>query len=665
MKRLRYIGKDFAWIEWGPEEIRRAAEETLEEKTRAYRTVKSILAEKRTFENTVYAIEASNHGAWRMHAVALLMNVSPRQDVREAAKEAAEMSDKALVDIEYDADLYRAVKEYEAQGVRLAGPEAKLFRDMLRDYRRMGFDLPEDRRTLLKDNLKRLAELTTRFGKNINDYKDRIFVSKEDLKGLPENYIASLKRNEQGEYQVTLEYPDSVPFMENAESAEKRKELAEKLARKGGEENMLVAEEILRLRDENARLLGYADHAAFRSEPRMAKNKETVLGFIRGLMDKLSASREKELAELAGLKQRLTGEAEARVEFYDTAYLSNQLKKEKFAVDDELVREYFPLETVREGMFRIYSVLFSVEFEPIRDVVLWHEDARLYAVKDLEGNILSYFVMDLHPREGKYGHAAAFNIISGRQASFSDETYVPPLACLVTNFPKPGAENPSLLSQSEVETFLHEFGHIMHKTLTEARYLSQAGSATAWDFVEAPSQMLEHWAWSKETLSLLSRHYRTGEPLPDTLLENMLLAKNHMIAFWTMRQLALAFYDMRIHTEPPRGREELNRLHREIFEKYLGVRPPETSLFLSGFGHFGGGYDAGYYSYMWAKVYAVDMFTRFEKAGLLDPETGRAYREEILSVGSSREEMDSVRAFLGREPSDEAFLKDIGIVPGA
>lgn len=659
MKRLEYTQKDFQWTQWTPDEIRKELRKSLDEKRKVYAGVKNVPASERTFENTIYAIESSNHGMWRAHAASVLMNMSPIKEVRDAAKDALEALEKELVDIEYDETLYRAVKEYEAKQEPLSGADEKLFNDLLRSYRRMGFELQSEKREALKANLKKLAALSSQFSKTINDYQDSIAVTKEELKGLPENYIASLKQNNEGKYIVTLEYPDFIPFMENAENAEKREELSTKYWRKGGEENSRVAEEILRLRQENAELLGYSSHAAFQTEVKMVKNTKTATGFVLELMQKVEAGVKEEMQELQDLKKRLTGDEKAHVEFYDIAYLSNRLKKEKFSVDSEKVREYFPLDEVKAGTFHIYSELFSVTFEKVPRVMLWHEDVDLYAVKNLDGKVVSYFATDLYPREGKYGHAAAFNVISGRNLSYADDAYVTPFATMVANFPKPG-ENPSLLSHDEVETFFHEFGHIMHEILTECRYQSQSGFSTAWDFVEAPSQMLEHWVWNKETLAILSGHYKTGENLPDELLDNMLKAKNHMIAYWVMRQLTFALFDMEIHTEEPKSAKVLNWHYRDIVKKYIGVMLPEDSLFLSGFGHFSG-YDAGYYGYMWSKVYAVDMFTRFEKEGLLNPKTGGDYRREILAVGSSRDEMESVRAFLKREPSDEAFLKEIGL----
>jgi len=279
-------------------------------------------------------------------------------------------------------------------------------------------------------------------------------------------------------------------------------------------------------------------------------------------------------------------------------------------------------------------------------------------MRELNGDSIAYFLLDLYPREGKYGHAAVFPIIPGHVETLSSATYAAPVAVMLANFPKPSENAPSLMAHSEVVTFFHEFGHIMHNTLTNARFASQAGTSVAWDFVEAPSQMLENWAWDKEVLRIISSHRETGEALPEAMLENMLHAKHHMIAHWTMRQMIFALYDMRLHTRGIEG--ELNEEYAQLVAEHTGIRLPEEQMFLAGFGHLMG-YDAGYYGYMWSEVYAADMFSRFEREGILNPQVGMAYRKHVLERGSSRDEMRSVEGFLGRKANNEAFLRRMGL----
>ena len=373
---------------------------------------------------------------------------------------------------------------------------------------------------------------------------------------------------------------------------------------------------------------------------------------------------EEEFKEILLLKREITKNPKATLDYYDVsniqAYNMSELKKRKFGIDNEKVREYFPLEVVKRGTLEIYSKLFSVKFVKLFGYPTWHKDVEVYAVRE-NGKTVAYFMFDLYPREGKYGHAAVFDIIPGRvSVEKGKEKYNPPVACMVTNFKKPTKAMPSLLTHDEMETFFHEFGHVVHVVLTKARYASQSGANVAIDFVEAPSQMLEHWVWDKKMLNILSGHYKNpAKKLPKILLDNLLAAKNHMIAFWAVRQLVLASLDMEVHTSS--AVKDANKVLNQVMWDYFGITMPRGSIYPAGFGHIGGGYDAGYYGYMWSDVYAADMFTRFEKEGLLNKKTGADYKKWILEKGSSMDEMELVKKFLGRKPNNKAFLKERGL----
>ncbi|MDD5083990.1 MAG: Zn-dependent oligopeptidase [Candidatus Moranbacteria bacterium] len=657
MKRTEYAAQDFAWTQWTGEEIGQAAQEMLKSKWETYAAIKAIQAGERTFENTVYALEASNHILWKLHAINLLMNVSPSQDIRDTAQRWVDQVEKELVDIEYDEDMYQAVKEYEAKKEALDGPSEKLFSDMLREYRRMGFKLPKEKREELKKNLKRINELSSEFSKNINEHHDAIIVTRAELDGLSDGYIASLKQDGDN-YLVSLDYPELNPFMENATNAAKRKELMEKALHKGGSRNMEILKEVVRMRDENARILGYEHHADFRLEVKMAKDAKTVFGFMSELMGKMRGGLEKEMNELKALKHRIAPDEGEEVRFYDIAFLSSELKKERLNIDTQKVAEYFPLQKVLQGMLEVYAHLLSVKFEEVAGYPVWHEDVKVYAVRELSGDIIAYFFLDLYPREGKYGHAAVFEVITGYRKGFSGDEYTVPVASMLANFPKPSAQHPSLMTHYEAVVLFHEFGHVMHETLTKARYRSQAGFNVAWDFAEAPSQMLENWMWDKEVLAKISGHYKTGEKLPEAMLESLAAAKTFMVAYSTMRQMVMASFDMELHTRGIEG--ELNEEYAQMVAQTMGILLPQEQIFLAGWGHLMG-YDAGYYGYMWSLVYAADMFTRFEKEGVLNAKTGMEYRKWILEKGSSQDEMSLVEGFLGRTASNDAFLRSKGL----
>jgi len=663
MNRTPYTTKDFEWTKWSAPDIKKLVPEILAEKKARLAVIKKISQGEHTFENTVYAIEASDHGlSETILKIDLLQNVSPDKTIRDTAKRAIETIEKQMISIEHDPKIWAALKDYEEgtwrkERASLTDEDRKLFHDMFLEYKRMGFDLSAAEQKHLKTLEQRLAKCSNEFRHNINAYQDHILVTEEESAGLPDRYKQGLKKDKQGRYIVTLAYPDYHPFMELAENEMKRKELAEKFLRRGGEKNMSVLKEMLALRVERAKLLGYKTHADYQTELRMAKSGKTALAFSLDLLRKVEKGGKDDLEELRALKREMTGDKKATLHYYDIAYYGHELQKRRFNFDSEEVRAYFPFTRVLEGTFKIYGTLFGVTFEKLSGFPLWHPDAELYAVKTPKGEILSYFALDLYPREGKYGHAAAFGIIGGQSTTSRGDTYLAPFATMVTNFTKPTAMHPSTLSHGEVETFLHEFGHIMHCVLTTAHHSSQSGYHTAWDFVEAPSQMLEHWVWDKKPLALLSAHHETGKPLPAKLLQNLLASKKHLLRYATLRQLILGIFDLTLHTKSPTP--EPNNLYISLVKKHAGIIMPKESLFPAGFGHLDG-YDAGYYGYMWSNVYAADMFTRFEKEGIMNKKVGADYKKWILEKGGSQDEIDLVKNFLGHKPSNKAFLKEIG-----
>ncbi|MFZ2303813.1 MAG: M3 family metallopeptidase [Minisyncoccia bacterium] len=664
MKRTKYTPKDFAWARWTSADIKKIAPKLLDEKKARLAVIKKIRENERTFENTVYALEASDYGiSDTILKIDLLQNVSPEKTIRDTAKQAIDTIQNKLITIERDPAIWEALKAYERgawikdRGT-LDDPSKKLFREMYLNYKRMGFDLPLKTQKRVEELSKKLAKASNQFRQNINAYKDYILVTDEELMGLPDRYKEGLSRSKDGKYKVTLAYPDYHPFIELAHNAAKRREIVEKALQKGGTKNMKVLAEMLKLRIERAHMLGYKTHADYKTELRMAKSGDRALAFENNLLKKVARGASEDISALRKIKSEMTRNKKAVLKFYDIAYYGHELQKKKFNWDNEEVRSYFPLERVLLGTFKIYSTLFGVKFEKIKGYDLWHPDASLYTVRTLKGDVLSYFALDLYPRDGKYGHACVNDVVSGRKTSFSGNEYFTPFGTMLANFPKPTAKNPSLLSHGEVETFLHEFGHMVHHSLTTARYASQSGCHTAWDFVEAPSQMLEHWAWNKKSLALLSAHYKTGKPFPQALLTNLLASKEHLLRYGVLRQLIQGILDLTLHTKnkPP----EPAKLYRDLIKKYTGIILPKDAIFPAGFGHLDS-YDAGYYVYLWSNVYAADMFTRFEKEGILNKKTGADYKKWILEKGGSMEEIDLVKGFLGRAPNNKAFLKEIGV----
>jgi len=670
MKPKAYTKKDFAWTKWSPANITTLVPKIIAEKKKRYAAVKRVPASKRTFENTVHAIEASDYGIEDdISRINLLLNLSPSVKVRETATEAFNTLMKELVEIEYDKDIYRAFCEYAEKKEKLSGPRKKLVDDMARGYRRMGFGLSDAKQKKLKELTQRENVLSIKFDKNINDHKGHITLSKKETDGLPEHFLAGLPRDKRGRYLVTLAYPDIIPFLQNATNEKKRKEILDKNLRKGGVRNIAIIKELLKLRHERVRILGYKNYAEYATEPRMAKDSETVMHFIDDLVRKLRKGVVADKRALRDLKREMTGDRRAEISYYDLpsgvlSYYIEQHKRRYLGIDPNEISEYFPLDVVRKGMFAIYEKLFSIRFTRLTGYPTWHKDVEMYAVKNAQSKSkqpIAYFMLDLHPREGKYGHAAMLDVVGGRTETdeHGKKHYVTPVACMMANFTKPQKKRPSLLTHEEVETFFHEFGHVMHGILTRAEIGSQAGTRVARDFVEAPSQMLQNWVWQKETLAMLSGHYKNKKKkLPDHLLEKMLAVKDHMLRYTTMRQLVFARFDMLIHQGVPR--KDINKIFDDVMRDLLGLPMPKDAIFPAGFGHLVG-YAAGYYGYMWSLVYATDMFTRFKRGGILSKNIGMQYRREILEKGSSVEEMELLKKFLGRKPNNKAFLKELGL----
>ncbi len=654
MERTRYSKADFAWAKWGASDFKRIAADIVKEKKASYAAIRAIPAADRTFENTVYMLEKSeDRVSDDLSRIGLLKEVSTDHKIREAAAKTLEALQKQLVEIEFDPRMYAAIKEYAQKKEKLTGPEKLLFEDLLKGYARMGFDLPKAKFAKLKANIKELGKLGLNFDKNLNEHKDHILVTETELDGLPESYRSSLARVGDA-YKVTLAYPDVHPFMAGAHDESLRRILLEKFVRRGGQQNIAILKKMFRLRAENAKLLGYTTHADFQTELRMAKSAANVWRFIKDLERRTKKQAKLDREMLKADKRRRTSDPKAVLGPHDISYLFKQIFREKFDIDSDVVKEYFPFEHVKQATLDAYQKLLGVVFKRRSDVKLWHPDVQVYDVYDASGDYLATFILDLYPRDGKYGHACVVDIMYGRQEG---KAYKAPLAAMLANFTKPSSANPSLMSHGEVETFFHEFGHLMHFSLTKARYRAQAGFNVAWDFVEAPSQMFENWAWDAEMLKRLSKHYKTGRSMPKDLIKRLIDARLFGEAWSVRGQLVLASLDLLIHTK---GTKNPVALYAELATKFTGITPPKRQLWIAGFGHIAHGYDAGYYSYLWSKVYADDMFTRFAKEGVLNPKTGREYRQWILEKGSSIEEMDLVKGFLGRVPNNKAFIKAIG-----
>lgn len=624
--------------------------------------VLAVPAGQRTAANTLLPLEAIGDTFGQAYGrYGFMARVAVAADVREAADELRRGIEHYQVALSFREEVHDAVAAFAAsdEARSLTGETARLLERVLRDYRRNGFNLPAEQRRRLQVLRTRMVELGIEFPRTIDSWDDGITVNEEQLSGLPPNYIDGLQRVDEGgrvRYRVSLDYPEFFPFMDNAESEDLRRELFEKSYRKGGPENVRVLEEAIAVRDEIARLTGYPSWAAYVLETRMAKTPDQVNHFLADLRERVAPFLARDLEDLRAAKRAHTGDPHAEVQLWDWRFYHNSIRRERYAVDEFEVARYFPMDAVLDGMFDVYQTLFDIRFHPVEPANAWHPDVRQFTIHNAaDGAEIATFFLDLFPREHKFGHAAAFTLRSGRR--LADGSYQQPVSAMVANFTKPAADNPSLLRHSEVETLFHEFGHILHQTLTKADLPRFAGSATERDFVEAPSQMLEHWVWDAGVLARFSRHVESGDPLPAHLLDALLRAKRLHAGVITARQLYFGTLDMAYHDAG--APKDTTAIAREL-HPISGFPMPEGTHWQSGWGHLFG-YDAGYYGYMWSRVFADDMFTRFEEAGVMNTTIGMEYRTAILERGGAVDGDVLVHSFLGREPNLDAFLRELGL----
>ena len=607
---------------------------------------------KRTFENTIEIITYT-----KMLDLISFCGIVLCRRGRDTMTALQMQISQYMVDVATRRDVYRAIREYTDTNPQLGPVEAKLVKEMLIGFKHSGMDLNDEDLEKFKALNKEKAEHIINFDKNVQEYKDPLNVTREQLKGLGEDYIGKLEKTKDGTYLVTLDYPDYVPFMLNAEDEEARKALEYKYNRRGGEQNVELLEKTITLRRQIAHLLGYQTHADLKLEDRMAKNPQTVMKFLKGLQKKLKPMGASEDKFLIAYKNEKTGKKARTIYPWESGYWANKYRKENLQLDSEKIKEYFPSQVVIDGMLDLFGGVFGIMFEPVK-IPVWHEDVKAFLIKDkATGAPIAYFYMDLYPREGKYKHAACFDLVEGYEKE--DGSYQMPFVAIVANLNKPSKDTPSLLKHGEVETLFHEFGHVLHNALTKSKYKAFSGTSVSWDFVEAPSQLLERWAWDPTVLKKISKHYKTGEPLPDDLIKRMLAAKNFGNGGTYLRQNFFAQYDMTLHTADKTP--DTTKLYFDLTKKIRALPLTKNTIPQAAFGHIMGGYDAGYYGYLWSEVIAEDFFSEFEKNGIFNPQIGLKFRREILEKGGSEDETKLVENFLGRPVDNAPFLKAIGL----
>ncbi len=541
-------------------------------------------------------------------------------------------------------------------GTNLEGEERRLLDRLLRDLRRAGHALEPAVRDEVRGLQRRLAELGSSFQRNIDEFEDGLELTRDDLAGLSDDFVAGLRAGSTpGTWRVSLDTPELLPFLEQARRRDLRRELERRAFNAARAANEPMLDEALAIRRRIAGLMGYPSWAHYAIEVKMARDPDAVRRLYDGLLPPLQA---RLTTEVAALEEILRQDGEdPPLRTWDWRYCDTQLRRRDYAVDPDALSAYLPLEAVLDGLLGLSAEVFGLAFERVADAAAWHPDVARFRVRDAtSGAEIGDVLLDLHPRDGKFGHAAAWDLVPARR--LRDGSHERPLTAIVANLPRPQPGRPALLRHPDVVTLFHEFGHVLHMTLSRASLVRFSGGATEWDFVEAPSQILEHWAWQPDVLARFARHHATGEPIPRELVDRLVASRDLDVALTTLRQCYLGLLDLGLHG--PDETRDVAAVDRAAHAAW-GLPYHEGTLYPCQFGHLMGGYDAGYYGYLWAKVYGDDMFGRFEAEGVTSPEVGAAYRREILEPNGTRDGMDLLRAFLGREPSTATFLRLLGI----
>jgi len=628
--------------------------------------VGALSPRKVTFDNTVRALDDAGYEiALTDNRLTIIKETSTNSALRDAATDALKELEEWIVGLDYREDVYKVVKAYADTTPRLKGEDAKLLAETMRDYRRAGLELPKPQRDEVERMRKELSRLTTDFESNITKAQKAVKFAKAELEGLPDDFLQQIKTGDD-EYTVMANVTvQNLRVMDDAKREETRKKLLVEHDNLAQAENIPLLEKILPLRDDVAKKLGYTTWADYQTETKMVKTATNAIDFLERLTMGLQPKFDAEVEEFRQIKARETGDTNAQIHIWDWRYFSNQLKKEKYTVDAEQLRVYFPYQRVLEGMFKIYQSIFGLKFERVDPPYKWIGDLQLYAVSDAATDEpLGMFYLDMFPREGKYNHFAEFDIISGKKLPAGK--YQRPTVALICNFPSPGKDQPSLLEHSDVETLFHEFGHAMHAILTRAKYARFSGTSVPRDFVEAPSQMLENWVWDKKVLDSFAADYRDpSKKIPAEILAKLKEAKLATEGTRYRRQLSFGLTDLALHTQiHDDNAKEALPLSNKVASRVFFPLAPDTA-FVAYFGHLMH-YDAGYYGYAWADAIAADMATVFEHApnGFFDQAAGRRLRTEIYEPGDSRDVNISIEKFLGRKRSLEPFLRKIGIAKG-
>lgn len=657
-----------------PEHVEPAVDTLLREGREALAKLLAEQPETPTWDGLVLALDEQGERLGRAWSpVSHLNAVCNNAELRQAYEACLPKLSEYWTELGQNRALFQA---YEALANSPAAAsfdvaQTTILQNALRDFRLSGIDLPAEEQQRYGAIQMKLSELGSRFSNQLLDATQawsKHITDEAALDGLPDSAKAQMAQaaaaKELDGWLISLEFPSYYAVMTYANDRALREELyaayctraSDQGPNAGKNDNGPVMAEILDLRQELAKLLGFANFSELSLATKMAENNDQVLTFLRDLAQRSKPFAEQDLSELKGYANE---QGCADLQSWDVGYYSEKLRERRYSISQEILRAYFPIDKVLSGLFAIVQKLYGIEIAELKGFDTWHPDVRLFEIKE-NGQHVGRFFFDLYARANKRGGAWMDGARDKRRTAAGK--VVSPVANLVCNFTPAVGDQPALLTHDEVTTLFHEFGHGLHHLLTRVEHAGASGiNGVAWDAVELPSQFMENWCWEPEGLALISGHYKTGEALPQDLLEKMLAAKNFQSGLMMARQVEFSLFDFELHATHGDGRSVLEVLEGIRVEVSV-MRPPAYNRFPNSFAHiFAGGYAAGYYSYKWAEVLSADAFSKFEEDGVLNAETGRAFREAILARGGSQAPMVLFVDFRGREPSIDALLRHLGL----
>lgn len=624
----------------------------------------SIREDDRTYSNTMKRLDELR-GLSNLSTIARLLlaieYTHPQEPMRATAHKALIKIHELNVDrVGSNVDLYKVIKLYannRAPHENLSAQERYFLGETLADFKKNGLDLPHEELEEVKNLSKELLKLKMSFQSNIAKDNRAIAVSEAGLEGLPLDFINNLKRDNDL-FIIGIDYPTFFYVMENCANAQTRKELYRAFNDHAYPANAHVLAEVIEKRDRLAKILGFSCYAAYDLSGQMVKSIENAEKFIFNLLEK---GQRKELLEIKEIISRLPDTVQlsddGKLQPWDLMYVKNQYKKKYFDIDEVKISEYFPMDQTIKGLLTIYEKFFSLTLKQVSVAGLWHEDVKCIEAYDAKNkDLLGYLLLDLHPRQNKYTHACHVSLVP---AFYLGSKKNPGVSLVIANLSKPMANKPSLFKREDMRTFFHEFGHALHALLSRTSHVTQAGTLVKRDFVELPSQMLEQWLLDKGILKQLSGHYITGESLPESLIDRILKMRTYSSGSLVVGQLFSALVSLELY------KEGAHKNIDEIYMKLHALCKKNSAVDLenhkyASFDHLMG-YGAKYYGYMWSKVFALDLFDTIKKQGLLNPNIGQKYIDDVLSKGGSEDPNILLQNFLGREPNQTAFLRDMGL----